>query len=94
MSDQKKKIIGIVVIIIAFLTLVTLPKCGEDVRNEEIVINQVPLSGELEYWTTPGFKYQGWGRTTSYYKTNQIWFNELDVSIIEYYFNIVFGLIL
>lgn len=78
MSDQKKKIIGVVVIIIAFLSLVTLPKCGEDVRNEEIVINQVPLSGELEYWTTPGFKYQGWGRTTSYYKTNQIWFNELE----------------
>lgn len=75
---QNKKIFGIIAIVVAFLALVMLPKCAEDVKNEEIVINQVPFTGELEYWTTPGLKFQKGGRTSDYYKTNQIWFNEIE----------------
>ncbi|WMI43593.1 SPFH domain-containing protein [Parabacteroides distasonis] len=75
---QKTKIYGVIVCVVAFLALMMLPKCAEDVKNEEIVINQVPFTGELEYWTTPGFKFQKGGRTSNYYKTNQIWFNEIE----------------
>jgi hypothetical protein len=28
----------------------------------------------MEYWTTPGFKWQWFGKTTNYYKTSQLWF--------------------
>lgn len=28
----------------------------------------------MEYWTTPGFHWQWWGKTTVYYKTQQLWF--------------------
>ena len=75
---QKTKIYGVIACVVAFLALMMLPKCAEDVKNEEIVINHVLFTGELEYWTTPGFKFQKGGRTSNYYKTNQIWFNEIE----------------
>lgn len=28
----------------------------------------------MEYWTTPGYKWQWFGKTTTYYKTQQLWF--------------------
>jgi regulator of protease activity HflC (stomatin/prohibitin superfamily) len=31
----------------------------------------------MEYWTSPGFKWQWFGKTTHYYKTNQVWFNNI-----------------
>lgn len=35
---------------------------------------EYPLTGNMEYWTTPGFHWQWWGKTTTYYKTQQLWF--------------------
>jgi len=46
----------------------------EDVPADEIVINQVPISGELQFWTNPGLKAQMFGSTTQYQKSVQIWF--------------------
>lgn len=43
-------------------------------KNETIVVNQYPFTGNIEYWTTPGFHWQWWGKTTTYYKTQQLWF--------------------
>lgn len=75
---NQKSIFSIVALVFAALFLTLLPKCSEDVKNEEIVINQIPYSGELEYWTSPGFQFQWFGRTSTYFKTNQIWFNEIE----------------
>lgn len=69
--------ISIGVLIIVFLSC--LGKIGEDVKNEEIVINQRAFSGRMEYWTEPGFKWQMFGRTTHYYKTQQYWFGGKDI---------------
>jgi regulator of protease activity HflC (stomatin/prohibitin superfamily) len=55
-----------------------LGRIGEDVKNEEIVVNQFPITGNMEYWTTPGFHWQWFGKTTSYYKTSQLWFGAED----------------
>ena len=71
---NKKSIFAIVVAIIAAVVVVNFGRIGEDVKNEQIVVNQFPFSGEMEYWTTPGFKWQWFGKTTHYYKTNQLWF--------------------
>ena len=38
------------------------------------MVNQFPFTGKMEYWTTPGFKLQWFGKTTTYYKTSQLWF--------------------
>ena len=71
---KKRNILAIVVAIIAAVVVVNFGRIGEDVKNEQIVVNQFPFSGEMEYWTTPGFKWQWFGKTTHYYKTNQLWF--------------------
>lgn len=69
-----KKILAVLVAALAVLFICTLGKFGEDVKNETIVVNQYPFSGNMEYWTTPGFKWQWWGKTTTYLKTQQLWF--------------------
>lgn len=69
-----KKIVAALVAVFAILCVVSLGKIGEDVKNETIVVNQYPFTGNMEYWTTPGFHWQWWGKTTTYYKTQQLWF--------------------
>jgi regulator of protease activity HflC (stomatin/prohibitin superfamily) len=71
---QKRNILAIVVGIIALAFVFSIGNIGEDVKNEQIVVNQYPFTGKLEYWTTPGFKWQWFGKTTHYFKTNQLWF--------------------
>jgi regulator of protease activity HflC (stomatin/prohibitin superfamily) len=48
----------------------------EDVPADEIIVNQVPISGELQFWTNPGLKAQMFGHTTQYQKSVQIWFSD------------------
>lgn len=77
MSDSmigKKKILGIVFAVLAVLFLVCLGSIAEDVRNEQIVVNQYPVTGKMEYWTNPGLHGQWFGKTTKYFKTQQLWF--------------------
>ena len=70
-----RSIISIAIVaVVAIITLCSLGRIGEDVKNEEIVVNQRPMSGRMEYWTTPGFKWQWFGKTTTFYKTQQVWF--------------------
>ena len=74
MQISKKSIFGGLIAILAIVFVCCLGRIGEDVKNEQIVVNQFPLSGEMEYWTTPGFHWQWFGKTTNYYKTSQLWF--------------------
>lgn len=75
----KRHIVGIAIGILFIVFLCCLGRIGEDVKNEEIVVNQRAFSGRMEYWTEPGFKWQMFGRTTSYYKTQQYWFGGKDI---------------
>lgn len=69
-----KKIVAALVVVFAIFCVISLGKIGEDVKNETIVVNQYPFTGNMEYWTSPGFHWQWWGKTTTYYKTQQLWF--------------------
>lgn len=70
-----KSVISIAIVaVIAIITLCSLGRIGEDVKNEQIVVNQMPFTGTMKYWTTPGFEWQWFGKTTVYYKTQQVWF--------------------
>lgn len=71
---SKKSVIAAVCAVFAIVALCMLGRIGEDVKNETIVVNQFPFSGRMEYWTTPGWKAQWFGRTTVYHKTEQLWF--------------------
>lgn len=74
MEISKKHILGGLVAFLSIVFIACLGKIGEDVKNEQIVVNQYPFTGNMQYWTTPGFKWQWFGKTTHYYKTNQLWF--------------------
>jgi len=78
LNISKKTILGVVFAFVALLFLFCLPKIGEDVKNEQIVVNQAPFTGRMSYWTEPGFHWQWFGTTTSYYKTQQLWFGSSD----------------
>lgn len=72
---KTKKIVTIS--IIAAVTIVVLSCLGsfvEDVQNETIVVNQVPVTGTMEVWSEPGMYAQKFGHTTLYHKTEQLWF--------------------
>ena len=75
---NKKQLGSIILGAAVILMLCFVGKFGEDVSNEKIVVNQFPFSGKMAYWTSPGWKWQGWGSTTEYYKTQQYWFGGKD----------------
>lgn len=76
---KMKSIISIAIVaVIAIITLCSLGRIGEDVKNETIVVNQMPFTGTMKYWTTPGFEWQWFGKTTTYFKTQQLWFGSED----------------
>ncbi len=75
---SKGSIIAIIVAVVSVIFLICAKSVAEDVRNEEIVVNQYPFTGEMAYWTTPGLKFQWFGKTTYYFKTQQFWFGSSD----------------
>ena len=80
MKISKTKIFGAIIALLAIVFVACIGKIGEDVKNEQIVVNQYPFTGTMAYWTEPGFKWQWFGKTTHYYKTNQVWFNEIETN--------------
>ena len=75
----KGKVTAIICGVFAIICLGLLGSVGEDVKNERIVVNQYPFTGKMAYWTEPGFRWQWFGHTTEYYKTQQFWFGGKDV---------------
>lgn len=75
----KGKVTAIIFGVFALIILCMLGSVAEDVKNEQIVVNQYPVTGNMAYWTEAGLKWQWFGRTTKYYKTQQFWFGGKDV---------------
>lgn len=75
----KGKVTAIIFGAFALIVLCMLSSVAEDVKNEQIVVNQYPVTGNMAYWTEAGLKWQWFGRTTKYYKTQQFWFGGKDV---------------
>jgi regulator of protease activity HflC (stomatin/prohibitin superfamily) len=74
----KTKIFAIFIAVLAIITVACIGKIGEDVKNETIVVNQFPFTGKMEYWTTPGYKWQWFGKTTTYDKAFDVYFGAKD----------------
>lgn len=70
----KKLVLTSVISVILITFLCFLGSLFEDVKNEEIVVNQVPITGTMEVWSQPGMYAQKFGHLTEYYKTQQMWF--------------------
>lgn len=80
---SRKSVIAAVCAVFAIVALCMIGRVGEEVQNETIVVNQFPFSGRMEYWTDPGFKWQLFGKTTVYHKTEQLWFGATDNSGVQ-----------
>lgn len=75
MFDSTKKVVIIAIVAaIAITTLCYLGSIAEDVKNDQIVVNQVPITGTMEVWSQPGMYAQKFGHITTYQKTEQLWF--------------------
>lgn len=75
---DKKKIVAIICVFAVVVLLSCMGSILENVKNEQIVVCQSPWSGDMTYWTAPGMKYQGFGKKTTYHKTEQLWFGSTD----------------
>lgn len=66
-------VLGIVVLIFAIIGPFNL---AEQVSAGEICVIQSPFTGELSWYTTPGVKWQGFGKVTKYPKRSQYSFSK------------------
>lgn len=74
-AQTRKIIIGVIGGIVFAIFLACMGSIVENLSADEIVINQVPITGTLEFWVDPGWKFQMFGDITPYDKTFQIWFS-------------------
>lgn len=74
MNDIKKYVMIAAAAVIVIVMLCCIGSLAEDVDNKNIVVNQVPITGTMEVWSSPGLYAQKFGHTTTYYKTEQLWF--------------------
>lgn len=70
----KKIVVASVIGILVIVFLCCIGSLVEDVKNEDIVVNQVPITGTMYVWSQPGMYAQKLGHTTKYHKTEQLWF--------------------
>lgn len=84
MTERERILYGVGYLITIVILAILSSSFVEDVDAKNIVINQVPISGELQYWTTAGTKLQLFGGTTTYPKSFQIWFSAKEEQGSEY----------
>lgn len=75
---MRKKFFMAVTALVALVLLICSSKLVEDVDARKIVVKQAMGTGTMSYWTTPGLKWQGWGKLTEYDKSVQVWFSNND----------------
>jgi hypothetical protein len=66
--STKKIATGVIIAILAVITLAFSGKIFENVDANEIMVIQSPLAGRLTWYTAAGIKPQWFGRTTNYTK--------------------------
>ena len=64
-----------VLAILAVGTLVSIPQLVENVDAKDVTVIQSPISGELSVYTEPGWKWQGFGKVTTYPRRDQFSFS-------------------
>jgi len=58
-----------------FIVLVLSFSIFENLDAGSIMVIQSPLKGNLTWYTTPGVKWQGFGKVSKYMKRDQFWFS-------------------
>jgi hypothetical protein len=74
MTNNKAFLIGISIISL-IISIFSFSSIFENVDASNIVVIQSPLNGDLNWYTTPGIKWQGFGKVTIYNRRTQHWFS-------------------
>ena len=75
---MKKKIFGLLGLVIAIAVLCLSGKLFEDADKSRNYVCQKPITGEYSVWTDGGLNMQWFGDIDSYAKTSQIEFSDLE----------------
>lgn len=65
-------ILAVVLLVVFALSSVAI---FESLDAGQVMVIQSPLSGDLTWHTTPGVKWQGFGKVTDYQRRSQFWFS-------------------
>jgi hypothetical protein len=73
---EPRHVFALLIAIFGGIALVFCTVCSfENLDAGEIMVIQSPVSGQLTWHTTPGVKWQGFGKVTKYEKRSQFWFS-------------------
>lgn len=73
---KTNKIVSLLVAVAVVITILwSTTKIFENVDAGHIMVIQAPTSGKLTWHTSPGIKWQGYGKVTKYNKREQFWFS-------------------
>ena len=75
-GKQKKIVLGVLGIAALLFFLFSIGSLWENVDNGDIVVIQMPVSGNLKIIKTGGTFWQGFGKVTKYKKSYQYWFSK------------------
>jgi regulator of protease activity HflC (stomatin/prohibitin superfamily) len=76
-NPKRVFILGILVVL-AIIAFFASFQIVENNNADEIMVIQSPISGELSWYTTAGWKPQWFGKVTVYQKRSQFWFSDKD----------------
>lgn len=65
----------VITLIVGVLLIVCVTMMFENLDAGQVMVIQSPVSGNLTWYTTPGVKWQGFGKVTKYQKRSQFWFS-------------------
>lgn len=65
-------LVGVVVLLVVGLWM--SGSLVENLAANDVMVIQSPIKGELDVYATPGIKWQGFGKVTTYRKRDQFWF--------------------
>lgn len=70
-STVKASISVIVGVVLSVLAVICIPQLVENTDARNITVIQSPIDGELSVYTEPGWKWQGFGKVTTYPRRTQ-----------------------
>lgn len=65
----------VVAVVFVLAVILSAGNLFESLDAKEIMVIQSPVAGKLTWYITPGIKWQGFGKVTTYHKRDQFWFS-------------------
>jgi len=75
MPDGSVVLKAVVAVVIIFFAIIAVFAMFENLDAKQIMVIQSPFDGTLTWNTSPGVKWQGFGKVTKYNKRDQFWFS-------------------